>query len=66
MEKTVSDAGREFSDFAFTKGEGLFNYLGDVFNSPENKDLTVGAKIKIVASDTKSYIKTGGILLENS
>lgn len=55
--QTVSDAGKAFSDFVFTKGESLFNYLGDVFNSPENKDLTIGAKVKIVASDTKTYFK---------
>ncbi|MCL1701628.1 hypothetical protein [Lysinibacillus sp. Bpr_S20] len=55
--KTVSQAGKEFSEFAFSKGEGLFNYLSDVFNSAENKDLTVGAKIKIVAKDTQSYFK---------
>lgn len=55
--KTVRDAGEAFSEIIFSKGENLFNYLNGVFNSAENKDLTVGAKIKIVAKDTQSYLK---------
>jgi len=70
--KTVSEAGEAFSDFVFTKGERLSNYLSGVFNPvgdvrgnggwiPEGldrqKELTFSGKLNLVWNDTKCYIK---------
>ncbi|MGE7672983.1 hypothetical protein ACQKMV_05265 [Lysinibacillus sp. NPDC094403] len=43
--QTVSDAGKAFSDIVFTKGEGLFNYLNDLFKPKNQFEIRKGGQI---------------------